>query len=68
MYRQDIALKDREKDLIKKTENLKFVNLEELDCEISSKQANLKEVDQNIKEVYSLINNNSAILKEIKRM
>ena len=68
-YRQDIkSLKDREKDLIKKTENLKFVNLEELDCEISSKQANLKEVDQNIKEVYSLINNNSAILKEIKNV
>ena len=62
-YKEDIkSLKDREKDLIKKTENLKFVNLEELDCEISSKQANLKEVDQNIKEVYSLINNNSAIL------
>ena len=68
-YKEDIkSLKDREKDLIKKTENLKFVNLEELDCEISSKQANLKEVDQNIKEVYSLINNNSAILKEIKNV
>ena len=28
----------------------------------------MKEVDQNIKEVYSLINNNSAILKEIKNV
>lgn len=66
-YREDIkSLKDREKDLIKKTENFNFVNLEELDLEINSKQVNLKEVDQNIKEVYSLINNNSAILKEIK--
>ena len=66
-YREDIkSLKDREIDLIKKTENLNFVNLEELDCEINNKQIKLKELDQNIKEVYSLINNNSAILKEIK--
>ena len=68
-YKEDIkSLKDREKDLIKKTENLNVVNLEELDCEINNKQVNLKEIDKNIKEVYSLINNNSAILKEIKNV
>lgn len=66
-YREEMkSLKDREKDLIDKTKNFEFIKLDELDSQINDKQAVLKEVNQKAKDSYSIINNNSIILKEIK--
>ncbi|MGL4109505.1 AAA family ATPase [Clostridium sp. LP20] len=68
-YKEELkSLSDRKVELKDKTKDIKFVELEKIDEEILLNKSKEEEVSKLAKEIYSVVSNNSNILKEIKNI
>lgn len=66
-YKEEFkSLSDRNEELIEKTKDIEFVELEKYEEEIKEYRIQEELINKEAKEIYSIISNNTNIMKEIK--